>query len=288
MGGTGMSDSAAKVDLLIRTNRLREAGTVVLGLIPPGRGGLRDELNAWLARLTQADTQRRTDDLSADEYAKTRAKLARQLLDLRRTLDDQTVDARATAAQPAAQSVFLSYNHADTADASAIRDTLGGAGIAVRMDVEAMPPGMAIRDFIRESIRATNATVCIVSERSLLSGWVAQETALALAALNQWINRRFIACYLDTAFLDTEFRLRATEFIDARLVEIEKLFPQYAQRRIDTVDLNAEKSRLFELRHQLGAILERLRGSLCLDIRLPARAASLAKLVQSLRGGDAA
>lgn len=283
-----MNDNAAKVDLLIRTNRLREAGSAVLSLIPPERSDLHDELNAWLARLTQADTQRRTEEISADEYAKTRSKLARQLLELRRTLDDHPPDARAAAATPAGQSVFLSYNHADAADASDIRDALRAASIEVRMDVDAMPPGTAIRDFIRASIRATGATVCIVSERSLLSGWVGQETALALALLDIWVQRRFIACYLDTAFLDSGFRLRATERIDNRLAEIEELFPQYAERRIDTVDLNAEKSRLFELRHQLGTILDRLRGSLCLDIRPPARAASLERLVQSLRSGDAA
>ena len=281
-----MNESQVNIDGLVRANRLREAGLVLAASIPSERRQLRDELTAWLARVTEADTQRRVDDLSAEDYAKARAKLARQLLELRRLLDDGTA-AAATSAPQASPSVFLSYNHTDAADARAVRDALRGGGIAVRMDADSMQPGAAIRDFIRRSIRATDATICIVSERSLLSGWVGQETALALATLDLWDERRFVACYLDTRFLDADFRLCATAIIDTRLAELESLFPLYAEQRIDTNDLNSEKSRLFELRNQLGSILQRLRDSQCLDLRPPARAASLKRLVCTIgdRGG---
>ena len=43
--------------------------------------------------------------------------------------------------------------------------------------------------------------------------------------------------------------------------------PEYAEQRIDTEDLNAEKTRLYALRHNLGPILNRLKESLLLDAR---------------------
>ena len=36
---------------------------------------------------------------------------------------------------------------------------------------------------------------------------------------------------------------------------------------IDPVDLNQEKSRLYDLRNNLGSILANLKGSLCLNLR---------------------
>lgn len=278
-----MTKLVAEIDHLIRANRLRDAGVALHAAIPPDLSDLRDEVSIWLARLAQADSQHRVEDLSAAEYAKARAKLARQLLELRRVLADSAVAVTETRTPETARSVFLSYNHADATDASAVRDALQCNGIAVRMDADSMKPGTDVRGFILNSIRATHATVCIVSECSLLSGWVGQETALTLTSLELWGNRQFVACYLDISFLDAGFRLRATETIDTRLAELESLLPSYAERRIDTTDLSAEKSRLFDLRNQLGAILQRLRGSLCLDIRPPSRAASLERLAAALR-----
>jgi hypothetical protein len=281
-----MDELDARIESLIRANRLRDAGQALAKAIPAERGDLRDEAVAWIGRLAQTDTQRRLEELSADEYMKARAKLARQLLELRRALNEPAVPAprSGTAAADRAASVFISYSTSDTAVAIELSETLRRHGIDVRIDRVAVRPGADLRDFIRESVRSTAATVCIVSEASLLSGWVAQETVLALAALELAEPRPFVACYLDDSFLDPGFRLKATLQIDARLGEIETLFPQYAANRLDTNDLNAEKSRLFELRNQLGAILERLRASLCRDLRPAARAATVERLVRSLSG----
>ncbi|HEX2829918.1 MAG TPA: TIR domain-containing protein [Burkholderiales bacterium] len=280
-----MDELDARIESLIRANRLRDAGQALAKAIPVERGDLRDEAIAWIGRLAQTDTQRRLEELSADDYLKARAKLARQLLELRRALNEPAVPAPAPGiAADRITSVFISYSTRDTAVAIELSEALRRHGVDVRIDREAVRPGADLRDFIRESVRSTAATVCIVSEASLLSGWVAQETVLALAALELAAPRPFIACYLDDSFLDPGFRLKATLQIDARLGEIETLFPQYAANRLDTNDLNAEKSRLFELRNQLGAILERLRACLCLDLRPAARAASVERLVRSLSG----
>jgi hypothetical protein len=187
------------------------------------------------------------------------------------------------AAPQAAGAVFLSYNHADARTAGVIRKALETGGIAVRIDSKDMDPGEQIREFILKSVGSTSATVCLVSSASLLSGWVALESLLALTVEELWGKRRFIACYLDEDFLDLGFSVKATDIVDRRIAALDKLMEKHRAKRIDTAELNDEKSRLFRLRGGLGEVLARLRGGLCLDVRSRKRAASLEKLVESLR-----
>lgn len=172
-----------------------------------------------------------------------------------------------TTSAKTAHRVFLSYNHEDSAAALKLREFLGGHGIQVTIDSDSMTPGQRISDFIEQSIRQSDTVISLVSTRSLLSSWVALETIHSLSR-NRWNdNTLFIACYLDEDFFRPEFRLECTSRIDAQIGRIEQLIPEYASKKIDTVDLNDERTRLYELRNNLGTILARLRDSLCLDVR---------------------
>ena len=165
------------------------------------------------------------------------------------------------------QQIFISYTHADAADARRLCRYLKDRGLRVAIDEESMQPGERISGFIERSIRESDVVVSVVSTRSLMSAWVALETIQTLNR-NKWVrDRLFIFCYLDDEFFRPEFRLDATRKADERLREIERLVPEYAERRIDTVDLNEEKTRLYDLRNNLGTILATLRDSLCLDAR---------------------
>lgn len=193
---------------------------------------------------------------------------------------------RAPAVQRKPGQVFVSYNHDDAAVASKLCRVLKDEGIPVLIDSESMAPGERIQEFIARSIAQSDVVVSLVSSRSLLSAWVAMETISSLQR-NQWVEgKRFVACYLDEDFLAPEFRLNCTRQIDERLRRIEELLPDYATRRIDTVDLNEEKSRLYELRNGLGQILATLKGSLCLDLREPGFNESTKRLVASIRGKE--
>jgi hypothetical protein len=179
--------------------------------------------------------------------------------------------------------VFISYNHDDSAAAFRIGEIVKRHDIEVILDRDDMLPGERISDFIRRSIRDCDVVVSIISTRSLLSAWVASETIGAISR-NTWGEEvTLIACYLDDLWLQPEFRLRCTEQIDERLQRIEELFPQYAARRIDTADLNEEKTRLYDLRNNLGTILAALENSLCLDVRENLFNSSTERLVQSVR-----
>jgi len=179
--------------------------------------------------------------------------------------------------------VFLSYNHEDAAEAAKLHEFLKAHGISVLIDSASMTPGERIQDFIERAIRESGVVVSLVSSRSLLSGWVAMETIQALQR-NKWeAGRKFIACYLDETFFAPECRLNYTQQIDARLSRIEELLPDYAARRIDTIDLNEEKTRLYDLRNNLGLILATLKDSLCLDLRDGHFEDSAKRLVAAIR-----
>jgi hypothetical protein len=163
--------------------------------------------------------------------------------------------------------VFVSYSHEDAAAAARLANLLRASNVDVVIDTDAMRPGERIPDFIDRSIRDCDAVVSVISNRSLLSAWVASETIKSFSR-NKWTpDMTFVGCYLDEEWFRPEFRLECTRQIDERLQRIEQLLPDYAARRIDSSDLNEEKTRLYSLRNNLGDILAVLRDTLCLDIR---------------------
>jgi hypothetical protein len=168
---------------------------------------------------------------------------------------------------PVKQQIFISYNHADAAEARRLCRYLQDKGERVVIDAENMHPGERISGFIERSVRESDVVVSLVSNRSLLSAWVAVETIQTLSR-NKWVcDRICIFCYVDDEFLRPEFHLEATRKIDERLQAIERLIPEHAEHRIDTLDLNEEKTRLYDLRNNLGTILATIRDSRCLDAR---------------------
>lgn len=183
-----------------------------------------------------------------------------------------------------APTVFISYNHADSEIAERLNAALKKNGIEVRIDRAVMEAGATIQEFIESSIRETEVTISIVSNRSLLSAWVALESIETFYKEKSNGGKKFIACYIDDDFFGTDFRLNATKQIDAKIAEIDNNIPTYITLKIDTNDLNNQKSRLYKLRNNLGDILVRLRESLCLDFRGDKFDQSLLKIVSTLKG----
>ena len=181
-----------------------------------------------------------------------------------------------------APKVFISYNHADSEVADKLKAALEAHHIYVHIDKAVMEAGADIQSFIESSIRETDVTLSLVSNNSLLSAWVAMESINTFYNERLQDGRKFIACYLDDDFFQLDYRLRATRRINAKIDEIEKLMSEYAVERIDSTDLNSQKTRLYAMRNNLGAILDRLRSSLCLDIREARFEESVTKIVKAL------
>ena len=178
-----------------------------------------------------------------------------------------------------AKRVFISYSHEDRLVADKLKSALEGRGYIVRIDNAAMWAGANIQEFIESSIRDTDVTLSIISNRSLL---FALESVTAFYSEKIRGDMGFIVCYLDDEFFETDFRLKATKQIDARIEEIDTQIPEYVALKIDTIDLNSEKSRLFKLRNNLGDILQKLIDSLTLDIRESEFDRSLARIIKSI------
>ena len=181
-----------------------------------------------------------------------------------------------------AKTVFISYNHGDSEIADKLKAALEEKGIVVRIDKAIMDAGADIQGFIESSIRDTDVTLSIVSNRSLLSAWVALESITAFYNEMFQSDKKFIACYIDDDFFKIDYRLKATKQIDAKIEKIEKLIQKYAAQKIDTNDLNSQKTRLYKLRSNLGDILLRLKESLSLDVREGRFDDSLARIVKTI------
>jgi hypothetical protein len=184
------------------------------------------------------------------------------------------------APQDATPHVFISYTHDDAATAARLKQLLQEHKIDVIIDTDRMVAGETVTAFIHRSIRECTAVVSIISSRSLQSTWVAAETIGGIGRREWGKDIMLVACYLDEQWLQPEFRLRCTADIDRRLQQIETLLPDYAVKKIDTADLNAEKTRLYDLRNNMGTILATLKDSLCLDVREEAFATSGRRLVE--------
>jgi hypothetical protein len=252
--------NAGSIRALLARDDLEQAATDLVAIARTHNAELVNEVIAHQAALTRANKDLRRGIIDNDDAERTRAKIRYALLDIVSELED--VPAAAAGGAP----VFLSYNHADAAVAVRLRTALESAGVPVHIDVAAMQPGEDIRAFIARSIRDTRATICVISNRSIASGWVALETVLAFEAERAGGQRRFIACTLDADVLDAGYQLAKTREIDARIADIEALMREHAAARIDTQALNSEKSRLYALRANLDTILARLRESLTLPL----------------------
>ena len=297
---------AALIETHVAASRLAEAVQLLRAWATQAAPTFADDATALAAEASAQRAAERRDELSADELARGRRRLASRILTLKRDMVEAAAvaprqpaaAAPTSAALSSARPVFISYNHQDADSAAVVRQALEEAGISVLIDSQAMAPGEDIGRFVRRCIATSRATVCLVSRSSLLSGWVAQETLLALSvqALDDGAaaelaavtagcaptQRAFVALFLDEDFFAPTVRLALTETIDTRLSELDALRAQHAHRKLDSVDLDAEAARLHALRHGLGAVLQRLRQTLCLELCEPARVASLARLVQHL------
>lgn len=181
------------------------------------------------------------------------------------------------------KSVFISYNHGDREIATQVKNALQKEDIKVLIDYEAMNVGENISDFIQNSIKKTDITLSVISNRSLLSAWVSMETILTFYQEELLDKKKFIACYVDDDFFQADFRLKATKQIDERIAEIDKKIPEYNSLKLDTNDLNHEKSRLYKLRSNLGEYLLRLRETLTLDIRDEKFDINISKLIDAIK-----
>jgi hypothetical protein len=107
--------------------------------------------------------------------------------------------------------VFISYNHDNRDVALKLKKALVDNGINVTIDIETMKAGEDITNFIVRSIRDTDVTLAVISNKSLLSPWMATETIHTFYHGKFESQKKFIASYLDDDFFQDNFRIDATK-----------------------------------------------------------------------------
>ncbi|WP_460762706.1 TIR domain-containing protein [Niabella terrae] len=179
--------------------------------------------------------------------------------------------------------VFISYNHQDAVIAGKLRQRLQAAEIQVTMDSASMQAGQSIADFISTAIRDTETTLSIVSVKSLLSAWVAMETLQTFGLEKGPQSKKFIPCYTSPDFFDPGFTDNALEQIGDKIAVLAPLLEQRIKSGQDTLDIQDEYSRLIKLKNNLGEIIGKLRGSLCMDISDTGFEASFPRILEAIR-----
>ncbi|MFZ4633385.1 MAG: TIR domain-containing protein [Saprospiraceae bacterium] len=187
-----------------------------------------------------------------------------------------------TPTQSATKKVFISYNHGDADTAVKLRDALQEAGFEVIIDRDDMPPGMDILEFIQQSIRNADVVLSVVSAKSLESGWVGQESVASFYAI--WLaDKRFIPVRLDDVVFNIDFQIDAQEKLNEKTKELDVKLERLRNAGGNTVAFEKTRQRMFELKSNLGGIIDRLNSVLILDVREPSLKDSMNKIIQSLK-----
>jgi len=185
---------------------------------------------------------------------------------------------------PAGKTVFISYNHGDKEVAQQAHEKLKASDIQVVIDSREMAPGTNITDFIKSSIQGSDVTLSIISNNSLMSSWVGLESIYSFYNEELGTDKKFIACFIEDDFFKDDFRIRVTRKIDGEIQKMNQLIDEHQQLNIDHRDLVGKLNRFHDLRHNLGTILERLRNSLCIDIREANFEAGMERVISTIKG----
>lgn len=173
--------------------------------------------------------------------------------------------AAAPASQPVAPQVFISYNHNDSMSMQAIRGYLEKNDIKVVVDIADMAAGEDIQSFIDKAFKENHFVLSIISENSLLSGWVNKEMSASLL-LNRLSATKWIPVSLDRSCFDPDFYSKAMDQIDAKIAENKERIKKALEADRDIRQYNDEMSRLRDLSANLGTTLESLKRVLVTDI----------------------
>ncbi|NDD64187.1 MAG: TIR domain-containing protein, partial [Acidobacteria bacterium] len=180
-------------------------------------------------------------------------------------------------------SVFISYSSQDYETAARIRTSLTNRGVRVTIDRHDLTGN--IDEFIQNAIRDNAYTLTIISERSLASAWVGQESMTTIYGEKFQQERKYIACYLDEEFLQDDCITRAAQSINSRIKNLESEIKKAQRAGANPTNLENKKKRLFNLKSHLGDILERLNNDLVYDVREPKYEESIAKILTIVSPG---
>ena len=188
-----------------------------------------------------------------------------------------------TTSQKPGFSVFISYSQKNTENANQLKGLFESEKIDVIIDSDDMLISEDIETFIKKSIDESKVTFSVVSKDSLISGWVGVETLDTFSEEKETKKKKFMAGYLDEDFFKLSFTRQAIQKIDLQIAEVEKEKEERSKTGIKTRDIDDLEKRLLYLKENLDEIVQRLRSSLCVDIRNEKLATSFPLIIKSIK-----
>lgn len=161
-------------------------------------------------------------------------------------------------------SAFISYNQQDSNVMNLVKSHLEANRISVIVDVEDMRIAQGIQDFIDQALQENHFILSIISENSLLSGWVSKE--LNAAILLNRLSSRWIPVMIDKKWMEPEFFFDANKKIDEQLEEMKRYISKALEDNLDIRVFEDKRARLIDLKANLSPSLEILNGVLVTDI----------------------
>lgn len=227
------------------------------------------------ARYNAGKKQYNMGLIEFSEWQRTQAQINYAALELAKSVGKTSGGSQAAGGggtnnpQPQANSstkkAFISYNHGDAETALKVKGFLDANTVDVIIDSEDMPAGMSIMEFIQASIKNCDAVVSIVSSKSLQSGWVGQESVASMYAV--WLaDKKFIPVKLDNVAFDIDFQITAQETINKNIDELDAKIEKLRKLGGDPRAFDDDRNRLFELKNNLGQIIQRLKSVLMVDV----------------------
>jgi hypothetical protein len=186
-----------------------------------------------------------------------------------------------TSSKSTSKKVFISYNHKDKEMSVAVKTYLEENGCDVTIDVEDMQAGESIQSFIQDKIKENHYIVSLVSENSLQSGWVGKESTAAF--FSEWLaDKQFIPVALDTKFHDTDFYIEILESLDTKIKVNLKKIKKINSLGADSRPVQDENNRLFDLKSNIGIIIQKLKSVLTVDISAANFEDGMAKVIKRI------
>jgi hypothetical protein len=221
-----------------------------------------------LARYNSGKKQYNMGIIGFDEWLRIQSGVNASAMDLAETIDrKQQAPVAASFAESQVVNgpkVFISYNHEDKVQVSAIRQYLEKHGIDVT-DESDLEPGGSIELFIRESLKKVDFVVSMVSRNSLQSSWVGVESTMSIV-LQKTTEKKFILVSLDDAVFNAGFYFESIDAIDTKVKEARSNITKALDRGISPRPFQDELNRFEDAKNNLGQIIEQLKKVLIIDI----------------------
>lgn len=161
--------------------------------------------------------------------------------------------------------VFISYNHKDGGWMRAIKRHLEEQGIQVLIDLNGTAIGTSLTEFVHGALKNNNYILSIISENSLLSGWVNKELKVAMIS-QQMGNKRWFPVRIDNAMFDNKFFLAANESLETKIQELSQEMIKALQKNLPIDSYQEELSRFHDLKGDLAETLRTLKDTLVADL----------------------